>query len=215
MFGPRNWLLVTCVLGACNFNSVSGSGKIVTQPRSVSGFSAVSLSGGARLIVEQTGTETLTVTADDNLLPYIKTQVSGNTLELGTQDPLKTLRPSDEIVFTLTVRQLEGLEISGSGSVEAKRLSSSRLGIEISGSGEVAAQGAINDFNLTVSGSGEYEGELLRSQRANVKISGSGAALVAAAESLNAAVSGSGSVEYIGDPKVTQQISGSGSVRRR
>ncbi|HVH29113.1 MAG TPA: head GIN domain-containing protein [Vicinamibacterales bacterium] len=217
MLGRRACLLLSCsvLLGACQFNSISGSGKIATEPRTVSGFSAVSLSGSGRLIIEQTGAESLTVTTDDNLLPLIRTQVNGNILELGSRDPMTNLRPTDDIVFTMTVRQLDRLDVSGSGKVDVKRLTASRLAIDISGSGEVAAQGASNDLNLSISGSGEYQGEQLRSQRARVEISGSGGALVAAAEALNVSVSGSGAVEYIGDPKVTQQVSGSGSVRRR
>src|SRR5687767_96183 len=82
----RASLLISCclLLGACVFDSVNGSGKITTEPRTVSGFSTISLSGSGRLIVEQTGTESLTVTTDDNLLPYIKTEVRANRLELGS-----------------------------------------------------------------------------------------------------------------------------------
>ena len=71
----RVWLVAACglSLGACAIG-VSGSGKVTTEPRIVSGFSAVSLSGSGQLTVEQTGTESLTVTTDDNLFQYIKTE---------------------------------------------------------------------------------------------------------------------------------------------
>ena len=79
--------LIGCsvILGGCMFNGIPGSGKIVTEPRTVSGFSTVSLSGNGQVLVEQTGTESLTVTTDDNLLPYVKADVHGGTLELGTK----------------------------------------------------------------------------------------------------------------------------------
>src|SRR5262252_10451573 len=96
-------LMACCFVSGCMLmNAVAGSGKIVTEPRTVSDFSAVSLSGSGHVIVEQTGTESLTVTADDNLLPYIKTEVHGNTLELGLKDnSMMGLRPTKDIVFHL------------------------------------------------------------------------------------------------------------------
>jgi Putative auto-transporter adhesin, head GIN domain len=217
MHNVRASLLISCsvISGACVFDSVAGSGKIMTEPRTVSGFSAVSLSGSGQVIIEQTGMESLTVTTDDNLLPYIKTDVKGNTLELGLKDSMTYLRPTHDIVFRLTVRKLEGLDISGSGKADAKGLDPDHVKIKVSGSGEVSAQGTANDLDLSISGSGGYRGEDMRSKRATIDISGSGGAVIAASETLKAHVSGSGSIEYIGDPQVTQHVSGSGSVHRR
>jgi hypothetical protein len=217
MHNVRAALLIACsvISGACVFDSVAGSGKIMTEPRTVSGFSAVSLSGSGQVIIEQTGMESLTVTSDDNLLPYIKTDVKGNTLELGFKDAMTQVRPTRDIVFRLTVKNLDALDISGSGKANAKGLDPDHLKIEISGSGEVSAQGTANDLDLSISGSGGYRGEALRSQRATIDISGSGGAVIAASETLRADVSGSGSIEYIGDPQVTQRVSGSGSIHRR
>jgi hypothetical protein len=168
------------------------------------------------LIVEQTGTESLTITADDNLLPYIKADMKGNTLELGIQNWMTSLRPTADIVYNLTVKKLEDIRVSGSGRVTAKGLNADRLNIRISGSGEVLAQGGdVTDLDLRISGSGDYRGAELKSKTASLRVSGSGSATVAASEKLNADISGSGSVDYIGDPIVRQHVTGSGSVRRR
>jgi hypothetical protein len=58
----------------------------------VPSFSNVSLSGSGQVILEQTANESLTVTTDDNLLPYIKTEVKGNRLEVGFTDSMTNLR---------------------------------------------------------------------------------------------------------------------------
>lgn len=218
MRNVRACLLIVCGVmssGACGLNSIKGSGKVTTESRPVSGISAVSLSGIGQVIIEQTGTESLTITTDDNLLPYLKSEMSGTRLELGLKDAFTNVRPTNDIIFKLTVKQLEGLEISGSGKAEAKKLNPERLTVQISGSGAVAVQGTAGDLNLDISGSGAYDGELLRSKRANVNISGSGGAVLATSDTLTANVSGSGAVEYVGDPKVTQDVSGSGSVQKR
>jgi hypothetical protein len=213
----RAWLLsgVSLFLGGCMLNAVAGSGKIVTEPRTVSGFSAVSLSGSGHLTIEQNGTEALTVTTDDNLLPYIKTEVRGNTLELGMKDPMTNVNPTNDVIFKLSVKKLAELNVSGSGKADVKGLTQDRLQVRISGSGDVTAAGAADDLDLRISGSGGYRGDTLKSKQATVGVSGSGSALVSASDTVDANVSGSGSVEYLGDPRVSQHVSGSGSVRRR
>ncbi|MGB5817698.1 MAG: hypothetical protein WBI27_21110, partial [Thermoanaerobaculia bacterium] len=50
---------------------VVGSGVTVTETRAVSGISGVSISGVGLLIIEQTGSESLTVTAEENILPLL------------------------------------------------------------------------------------------------------------------------------------------------
>jgi hypothetical protein len=207
-------ILASVLAGGCFGPIVTGSGKVVTETRNVSGFSAVSLEGSGRLVIEQTGTESLTITGDDNLLPYIESSVSGKTLTLGEKDGT-SISPSKDIVFKLTVKSLNNIDISGSGTADAKGLQAQALKVDISGSGEVSADGAADELNLGISGSGRYRGNTLRSKRARVDISGSGSAVLAVSEKLDANVSGSGSIEYIGDPQIQQDISGSGSVRKR
>ena len=210
-------LLLGCSLSSsgCMIETISGSGNIRTEPRTVSDFSAVSLSGFGQVTIEQTGTESLAITTDDNLLPYIRTEVVGRTLELGFRDSMTNVRPTKDIVFKLTVKTLDGLDVSGSGRIDAKGIDQDRLKVGISGSGELAAQGTTNDLDVDISGSGRYRGEHLKSKRASVDISGSGSAVVATSDRLSVDVSGSGSIAYIGDPQVTQHISGSGSVHKR
>ena len=217
MANVRAYLLMggSVFLSGCMLNGIAGSGKIVSEPRTVSGFSTVSLSGSGQVLIAQTGTESLTVMTDDNLLPYIKTEVHGNTLELGTKDPMTNLNPSRDIVFKLTVKKLDGLDVSGSGQADLEGLTQDQLRVRISGSGDVAGQGVADDLDLRISGSGSYRGPELKNKHATVGVSGSGSAVVNASETLNANISGSGTVEYVGDPHITQNISGSGSVRRR
>src|SRR5215471_5120296 len=169
-------LMLTSLLAAGCGPVVAGSGKITTEPRNVSGFSAVSLNGSGRLVIEQTGSESLTVTGDDNLLPYIETYVSGKTLTIGEKSGTN-ITPSKDIVFRLTVKSLDNIDISGSGAADVKGVQGHALKVGISGSGEVSAEGAEDELNIGISGSGRYRGDTLRTKQARVDISGSGSAL--------------------------------------
>ena len=207
-------IFFSVIVNGCFGPSVSGSGRVISETRNVSGFSGVSLEGSGRVVIEQGGAESLTVAADDNLLNHIQTEVRGSTLVLGEKRGI-SLSPTGDIVFKVTLRKLDTLDVSGSGVAEAKGLQSAKMKIGISGSGEVSAEGAADDLDINISGSGRFRGAGLKSKRTSVDISGSGSAEVASSETLNAMISGSGSVEYVGDPRIHQDISGSGSIRKR
>lgn len=212
-------ILRSCAIGlvlvaiGCTRPSIAGSGKIVTEPRSVSGFSKVSLSGTGQLIIEQTGSESLTITADDNLLPYLTSDVDRGELQLRTKG--SSLDPSRKIVYEVTVKTLEDVTIGGSVSVEATKLDADRLAVTLGGEGDITLAGRAHTLAIVIAGDGRYHGDALKTERATINIAGSGRAVVAASETLDVTVAGDGTVEYIGNPTVTRQVLGSGSVRQR
>src|SRR5687767_1144824 len=79
LFGMRSSIAVCMgvlfILSGCGLKTVDGSGNVVVEQREVSGFSAVSMSGFGELIIQQTGKESLSITADDNLLPLLTSKV--------------------------------------------------------------------------------------------------------------------------------------------
>jgi predicted small secreted protein len=222
-----------CVLlGACSANTIRGSGKRISESRPVSGIERLVLAGSGDVILTQGDRESLTVETDDNLMQYITTEVSGGTLTLGTKEGVN-VRPT-RLRFTLTVKDLGSLMVSGSGEITAQRFDTDDLEIQVSGSGDVrveslAAQstkvrisgsgsveldGQVNGQEIVIGGSGKYRGEDLSSETASVKIDGSGDATVWATGSLDARVAGSGTVRYYGDPQTSFSGAGSGRIRR-
>jgi len=123
---------------ACSITK--GSGKVVSQTREVSGFTKVELSGSGELTIEETGTESLSISAEDNLSPRLSSEISGDTLILGTK-PNTTIVPSKPITYMLTVKDLTGIALSGSGIVRMSNLMTNSLTSKISGSGTISANG--------------------------------------------------------------------------
>ena len=158
-------LAVVLLVTACSVTR--GSGQLTTESRPVSGFTKVELSGTGELTIEKTGTESLSISAEDNLLPRLTSEVSNGTLSLGTE-PNTTIVPTKPITYSLTVKDLNGLAVSGSGNIQVQNVTTAALSIEISGSGTITAGGAVNDQDLEISGSGRYQAEQLTSKIANV-----------------------------------------------
>ena len=197
------------LLAACS--TTRGSGQLATAQREVSGFTKVELAGQGELTIEQTGTESLTISAEDNLLPLLTSDVSGDTLVLGTK-PNTSIVTTKPITYAVTVKNLDGLAVSGSGTMSAPKLATTELSSKISGSGTITVSGAATDQDLEISGSGQYQADGLTSKTVNARISGSGNASLMATDVLDVQISGSGSVTYSGDPRVMQEISGSGQL---
>jgi len=194
--------------------TVVGSGIVVTQSRQVSAFSSVSVRGAATVLIDQNGTEALTIEAEDNLQPLLVSDVNAGVLTLGLR-PGAGIQTNKPIVYRLSVKALKEIETSGSGEVQAKGLDGAQLTVSQSGSYKVTAVGKVSRLSVTLSGSGGFDGQGLASSAVVVDISGSAEAVVQAADKLEARVTGAGSVDYIGSPTVTQVVTGSGAVRKR
>jgi len=193
---------------------INGSGSLKVEVRPVTAFSAIRLSDvDARVVIERTGTESLEVTADDNLVSLFTSEVRDGTLYLSVEKDrsLSGRRP----LFRVTVNDLRQLGVSGSGTVEATRLDGEQLAMSISGSGDITAAGRTEDVTISIGGSGSCNAAGLIAKRAKVAVRGSGDATVNAQDELEAIVAGSGSIWYVGSPKIESSISGSGEIKPR
>jgi hypothetical protein len=193
---------------------VRGSGNVVSEPRSVNGFSAVTLNGVGKLIIEQTGTESLTVTADDNIVPLLTSEVRDGVLVLDVK-PNTCITQAQELTYRVTVADVRAVTLGGAGDVDLQQISVDALDVAINGTGQVTAAGSVDQLAVVLAGTGAFQGENLASRIANARIDGSGSIIVQASDALNAVIAGVGTIEYIGDPQVTQLITGIGAISKR
>ena len=222
--------------GDFGMGGVKGSGAVKTETRKVSGFDALSLDYPAEVVVKQGTSESLTIEAEDNLLPQLVTEVRNGTLHIenGERDYNKRVNPTKVIRITITVKNLneidfsaagtltaDGLKgdslhisLSGAGNVTLKNLKYAELTANLSGAGKITASGTVTNLSLDISGLGNVEGADLTTQKADVEISGTGSATLRVEKSLNASISGAGSITYYGSPTVTKTVSGVGEVKQ-
>jgi hypothetical protein len=225
--------IVSSGIGGCGRMSGSGpegSGRVVTETRAVSGFSAIDLRGVGQVVLAVGQPEALTVEAEDNLLSEISTTVSGDTLIL----ELKQGRPTKPIVYRVTARQVTALSTSGAGDIETAALATARLRTHqngagnirlgqldaqeldstLAGAGSLDVRGTASTFAVTISGAGKINARELAVRDAQVTVSGAGDAALRVSDALRVRISGAGNVEYVGNPRVEREISGVGQVRQ-
>jgi hypothetical protein len=203
---------VLVVLAGCNV--APGSGRAASETRQVSGFTNIDLRGVGDVIVRQGDSEALTIEADDNVLPNLTSDVVDGTLRLDRK-PGFGLRSQTPIRYQVTVTDLDGLTLSGSGTVVAENLTVDSLSTDISGSGVVTLSGTATDQRVVVSGSGRHEASRMATDRVTANVSGSGEIVVDVRQDLRVDISGSGTVTYSGDPSVSESISGSGRLVKK
>jgi hypothetical protein len=220
-------VFAACLIGGCGWTVslrdsspevVEGSGNIVKEDRMVRDFSSISVVGSGEVIITQNGEESLTVQTDDNIMPFVKTDVIAGTLVLGftAEARDKNLRPSDGIVFILTVDDLNGIEITGSGDITCSSLESDRFGIDVIGSGDIRLHSLeAEQLEIGIAGSGDIRIDSVTADELGVIIGGSGELRLAGeTREQEIAISGSGDVEArdLSSQKVTVSTAGSGNA---
>ena len=193
---------------------VSGSGTVVSETRDVSGFDRVLLQGMGKVVIDQSGTESLRISADDNFLPYIVIEVSGGTLTIKTTERVIFTDVTD-LTYYVTAAELGGVELQGAGSMEISDLDTDSWQVKLPGAGSITASGRTVKQQVELSGAGSYDGQDLQSQEAEVVSNGAGKVVVRVSDTLDVTINGIGDVTYIGNPQVTQQINGVGTVSQQ
>ncbi len=216
------------VLGACalgifalaaffptvaTLSAVQNAGPVQTESRDVSNFTAVNFAAVGDLTITQGDSESLTIQAEDRILRQLKTEVKDGTLTIRTQqESINSLNTVKGIYYTLTVKRLDALTLSGAGNVHATNIKTDRLAVTLSGAGTCEMAGEVGQQSIVLSGAGRYNGGNLKSQSTQAIVSGIGSATVWATDSLSANLSSVGSIQYYGSPQVSKNITGLGSV---
>lgn len=195
------------------FSCEKGSGIAKTEIRDLAEFKEIEVSGNIEIEVTAQKEFSVNVEADDNLLEYIKTEVSGDTLKIYTK---KGFSPVTKTRLVITMPELSGLDTSGASKVLANNLSSDSFKINVSGASKIEINGQVNDLNIEANGASKINADNLKSANANIDVSGATYVSVFVTEELKAEASGASKISYSGEPKnVFEDTSGASSVRRK
>ncbi|MCX6205215.1 MAG: DUF2807 domain-containing protein [Bacteroidetes bacterium] len=228
--------LLFCVTGFAQWNweKIEGNGQLKKETRSIGEFSKISSSGSWDVMVAYGNTCSVQVEGDENLLPYIVTELEGNRISIHSKKNTN-LKSHNKIVIYVVLNNLsaislsgsgnimgEGkfssdgpmqLSISGSGNIKVAFNSASAVSMSIAGSGNIQLSGKAEKAEVSISGSGNADCANLQVDHAVVRISGSGNVRIFANQSVKANISGSGNVYYKGAASdIEAHAAGSGKV---
>jgi len=237
--GVISGLLIAFVIAYAGINfggDYSLSGTHVSEDRSVEYFNKIVLMDSGILNIAQGDSESLRVTADQNIMKHISSEIVNNELRLKVDSQRLfgfIAFPTSEIVYDISLKDIEKVVINGSGELKSDSLKGEMLTLKINGSGNMKANieydqlkaiingsgayslsGNAKTQDLTISGSGKFFGKNLLGEDGKIVINGSGKSEMNTSSSLDIKVSGSGSILYLGSPAITQSISGSSKIEQ-
>ncbi len=161
---------------------LQGSGNVVAEERPVSDFDRVSLRGVGDVFITQGEETSLIVEASDNLIEYIETEVRNGTLILDFTDEAKRRDKQhfEPITFTVSMKDVSGLDISGAGDILAETLDAERMELVISGAGDIVV-GSLdaNTLEVHLHGAGDVVVSSLDAEELAVHLNGAGDVVLA------------------------------------
>lgn len=208
------------------------------EDRNVGHFDVLKINGPMDVFITQSKDYEVRVEAPIDRMKNIETKVEGGALVVQYKSKRGrnnwSWKSMKGIKVYVSVRDLEGLFLSGSGDVEGSGLRAKQLKLNISGSGDIDLEvdahkintkisgsgdidliGSAERFDITISGSGDIDAFGLKTEECEVVIYGSGDCDVNVSQYLDVRINGSGNVTYKGNPvEVNQKVSGSGGAHK-
>lgn len=196
-------------------SKIVGSGVMREESRAVSGVSRLTLTIPAIVKITQGATESLSITADDNLLPLMLTRVVNGELIIEA-DKNTGFSTKKDITVQLAVKSLDNIQVLGSGDVVGESLTVDKFAMDVVGSGDIVFNALRTaDLRIGVKGSGDVKVKSLTAKSLESQVNGSGDIHLCDVTTSNANFDVLGSGDIYADGKATSvaaSVSGSGDI---
>lgn len=223
-------LLLTSACGIGSGGNTIGTGPLVDDERMLTAFTEIDNETAADLTITRGQTQRVTVNAQADVQPILRTEVKGGRLTIASD---KNFDGNAGTNIVITVPELERfvndgsgnasiagfdggkleIETGGSGDLEVRESEYGDVQLAVDGSGDVRLGGRGGDLDVEIDGSGDLDAYDWSADDVKVRSKGSGDVRVRADDKLEVKLSGSGNVYYRGNPNLQLDDDGSGEVR--
>jgi hypothetical protein len=174
-----------------------GSGKIVSQTRTLEECSGVILQNTGNIYLTQADTQSIRIEADDNIIDRIETEVDGEKLEVGLN---KGSYENITCRIYVSLKKINKMLINGSGNIVTDNVKSDEVYCKINGSGNINIKGSGNYIDLYINGSGNISAQEFTAKKCKAYINGSGNITLYASEEADTEINGSGNIFFSWNP---------------
>ena len=202
-------------------NKVKGNGILTTEEREIVPFNQIVLEGVFNVYLIQKEKESIRVEADENILPFIITEVENNILTIKLKDDSKITKMKKINVY-ITLADIIKIETKGVGllncmgklnlktvEVQLKGVGATKLNLDCDTLnvkselvGSLTLSGSAKKFNVKHKGIGSFEAFDFKAEKVNLESDGIGKAEVFASKVLIIDAKGLGGVVYKGNPAI-------------
>jgi len=223
---------------ACGQTRSEDGGPVVARNYTVGGFDQIEVAGPYNVQVRTGANVSVAARGPQNVIEHMVVEVRGNKLLIHPAERKGWFHRGwhyrGKVELTVTVPQLRGAAIAGSGDINVDQVKGDRFEGEIAGSGSLGVNtidvatlklsiggsgdtrvggGRAQRADYAIAGSGDIDARNVQTQNADVSIAGSGSIAAQAAGTADVSIMGSGDVEVTGGAKCSISKAGSGSVR--
>lgn len=216
-------IVTSCIMGP----SVIGNGNVTEQQRSVDSFNKLKVTRGLNVYIKQGDSEKLTVEADENLLEYIETEASDNTLHVTTSAFIRKSKSLKIFVVLTDIKEIRAtagsniyseddlkcndLDISGSaGSNINLSIKADDIEVSASSGSNITLTGNTDDSKLKASAGSNIKAEELDTNECEAKASSGANIWITVSDEFEGHASSGGNIFYNGNPKNTNIEKSSG-----
>lgn len=200
--------------GVFPFERRIGSGNLVTREEFISDFNSIDASSGFSVVISQSNTYSVIVTADDNVIDYVDVSKSGDTLNVGVD--WGTILSSTMLKVEITMPELSRLELSTGSQGLIEDFSSDAVSIDLSAGSQLTGYGETESLDVNLSSGSQLDFSDFMAQNVTIESSGGSQATINVDGTLNADLSGGSQLSYIGDPTLENiETSGGSSIRKK
>lgn len=198
---------------------VRGSGVLASEERDLPAFSAVQVNSSIQVTIEAGSEQRVVASADDNILPYLRTEVEGDTLmvDLGEEgNNINILDAQHQRTVAITAPAIEELVVNSSGSITAEALTGEQVAVETNSSGDIDVDAIRADsLRIVANSSGDVTIDDLEATALDATLNSSGNVEVAGeVQSQNVQITSSGNYDAaeLRSTGASVQVSSSGNA---
>ena len=231
-------VLAAAALAGCHPQFGDDGGATVSKNYSVGAFQQIEVAGPYEVEVRTGSNPSVAASGSQKLLEHTQVDVEGDKLVIRPENQHGFFHwgwgNHGKAHFAVTVPQLSGATIAGSGGITVDKITGNTFEGEIAGSGDLqltsvevqslklsiggsggvkAGAGHAKAADYGIAGSGSINTAGITAEQAKVSIAGSGSVKANATGTADVEVMGSGDVNVTGGAKCTVSKAGSGNVR--
>jgi hypothetical protein len=230
-------IAASAATSACSQTRAEDGGPTVSRNYQVGNFQQIEVAGPYDVEVRTGANPSASARGSEKLLERTIVEVKGDKLVIRPKRETNWFggwSSKGKASFTVTVPQLKGATIAGSGDIKVDRvqgesfegtvagsgglavaaLDVQSLKLSIAGSGGVrAGSGKAQSAEYEIAGSGDVDAGAIQAEQAKVSIAGSGSVKAHASGTAAVSIMGSGDVDVSGGAKCSVTKMGSGEAR--
>ena len=234
----RGSILTAIVVGAaalstaCNGRESEDAGQATARDFAVGDFKSIESAGSYDVTVRTGSRPSVRAEGPQNVLERLIVEVKGDRLTIRQQNGSFNWSRSEPVRIAVTVPELHGATMAGSGTLTVDKVVADRftasiagsgdlslpqvraksLELEIAGSGSGSVAGHVDAANYSIAGSGEVDASKLQAKDIELSIAGSGGVSANATGTVHGAIMGSGEARITGGAKCQVTKAGSGTI---